>query len=164
MREYMEPLSEILGQELETFNRFLSLLDDQHKQLVGRDLDGLNRTNSELDLLSNKAGDLERNRQALTSKLTAELKMEGDNPTLTQMLAKLDGMTSSRLGSLRTAILDIHKCIEDKAARNRFLIEKSRTLIADSMKILAGHPSPNYEKPNGGRKSAVKSSLVNRSA
>ena len=62
MEKIMVDLTDVLNQELETFNRFLSLLDQQHKQIVSRDLAELSKTNTELDILCNKAHYLEKKR------------------------------------------------------------------------------------------------------
>jgi hypothetical protein len=160
----MKELTEILSQELETFNRFMVLLDKQHQQLINRDVDGLVLTNSELDLLCNKTTELERCRQGVVMEMSQQMKIDSDNPKLSDLLVRLDNISSDRLKALRQAILDIHSRIERKSAQNRFLIDKSRNLIAESMKILTSRPSPIYQKPQSERVSGGEGKLVNRSA
>jgi hypothetical protein len=159
----MKELTEILGQELETFNRFMFLLDEQHRQLVKRDIEGLNMTNSELDMLCNKATDLEKGRQSIVQEISKQMNIESDNIKLNDLLERLEGISSDRLKSLRQAILDIHEKIERKSAQNRFLIDKSRNLIAESIKILSSRPSPVYQNPRPDRVYGGEGKLVNRS-
>lgn len=160
----MEKIAEILNEELETFNKFLSLLDVQHKQIISRDVDELAKTNSELDLLSNKAALLERSRMELVGVLADRPEFKNSKLTLTDILPKLDRLTGNRLKLLRDSIKSTHQRIEEKSARNKKLIEKSRKLISDSMKILAKRPSPVYQKPGPGQPAIREGSLVNRSA
>jgi hypothetical protein len=160
----MNELTEILGKELETFNRFLFLLDEQHKQVVRRDLAGLGNTNSELDLLCNQASELERARQSIVQSISNQMNIESTNLRLSDLLERLDQISSNRLNALRQAILDVHQKIEEKSIRNRFLIDKSRNLIAESMKILANRPSPVYQRPQSDKTKPPLSKLVNWSA
>lgn len=143
----MKKLTDILNQELDSSNRFLILLDDQHRQLVCRDLEGLNKTNAELDLLCNRISDFEKKRQKIVENISERMKLNPDNLTLSDILSRLDGISSKSLQQLREAILDVHRRIEEKRKRNEFLIEKSRYLITKSMKILSSRPSPVYSRP-----------------
>lgn len=164
MANVMDEISSILNQELETFNRFLVLLDDQNRQIAKNDIDALAKTNADLDLLSNQASDLERYRQNLTQELSQQLKLENHNPTLNDLVSRLDGISSERLRTLRQAILEVHKKIAEKSRRNKFLIDKSRFLIAESMKIIGNRPAATYERPRSDKMAGNESCLVNRSA
>ena len=86
----MKKLADILNQELDTFNRFLTLLDAQHKQIVSRDLTDLNKTNSEIDLLSNKTHVLEKRRIEEVRNISRQLKLNQDNLKLGDLLPRLD--------------------------------------------------------------------------
>jgi hypothetical protein len=163
MANLMEELSNILNQELDTFNRFLVLLDDQNRQIAKNDIDALAKTNADLDLLSNQASDLERYRQSLTQELSAQLKFEKHNPTLNDLVNRLDGISSERLQRLRQAILEVHKKIAEKSRRNKFLIDKSRFLIAESIKIIGNRPNATYERPRADKIASSEAGLVNRS-
>ena len=164
MANYVDELTGVLSQELETFNNFLSLLDEQHRQIAKNDIDGLTKTNAELDLLSNQAGDLERRRVAITEKISGQMSLDRSNPTLNELLDRLDGFSPERLKSLRQAILDVHDRIVKKSERNKFLIDKSRYLIAESIKILGNRPTPTYARPRRENMAVADGSLVNRSA
>jgi len=164
MANIMDEIAGILNQELDTFNRFLVFLDDQNRQIAKNDIDALAKTNADLDLLSNQASDLERYRQSLTQELSRQLKLENDNPTLNDLVNRLGGISSERLNTLRLAILEVHKKIAEKSRRNKFLIDKSRFLIAESMKIMSNRPTATYERPRTEKPTGAKSCLVNRSA
>jgi flagellar biosynthesis/type III secretory pathway chaperone len=164
MDKSMEKLTEILNQELEAFNRFLALLDQQHKQIVSRDLEGLNNTNSELDLLCNKTNYLERKRIDAVNDISVMTKYKGDNLKLSDIIPRLDKMSSQNLLMLRESIQIAHQRIAEKSMRNEKLIEKSRKLIAESMKIITSRPSPVYKKPGPGQAAITEGSLISRSA
>jgi len=159
----MKKLADILNQELDTFNRFLTLLDAQHKQIVSRDLTDLNKTNSEIDLLSNKTHILEKMRIEEVRNISRQLKLNQNNLKLGDLLPRLDSITSNRLQQLRQAILTAHKYVEEKSRRNKQLIEKSRKLIFESMKIMSSRPSPVYNKPGPTRENIHEGGLINRS-
>jgi hypothetical protein len=163
MANIMDELANTLNQELDTFNRFLVLLDDQNRQIAKNDIDALAKTNADLDMLSNQAGDLERYRQSLTQELSEQLKFEKNNPTLNDLMNRLDSISSERLQRLRQAILEVHKKIADKSRRNKFLIDKSRFLIAESMKIIGNRPPATYERPRVEKNAISEGNLVNRS-
>jgi flagellar biosynthesis/type III secretory pathway chaperone len=158
----MKELTDILNQELDSSNRFLVLLDNQHRQLVCRDLEGLNKTNAELDLLCNKIGDFEKKRQKIVKNISGQMKLSSDNLTLNDILSRLDGISSNRLQQLRKAILDVHRRIEEKRKRNEYLIEKSRNLVAESVKILSSRPSPVYGRPGPTKFENHEGKIVNR--
>ncbi|MCP4581889.1 MAG: flagellar protein FlgN [candidate division Zixibacteria bacterium] len=160
----MERLTNILNQELETFNKFLALLDQQHKLIVSRNLADLNKTNSELDLLCNKANYLERKRIDAVNDISAMTKHKGDDLKMSDILPSLDKLSSQRLLVLRESIQNAHQRIAEKSMRNGRLIEKSRKLIAESMKIITSRPSPIYQKPGPGRAAITEGNLISRSA
>jgi hypothetical protein len=164
MANVMDEIAGILNQELDAFNRFLVLLDDQNRQIAKNDIEALTKTSADLDLLSNQVSDLERYRQALTQELSRQLKLEKDNPTLNDLVSRLDGISSERLRALRQAILEVHKKIAEKSRRNKFLIDKSRFLIAESMKIMSNRPAATYERPRPEKIESGNGCLVNRSA
>ena len=159
----MKRLIDILNQELEIYNRFLSLLDNQHKTIISRDLKGLNDTDSELDLLGLKVFELEEARIETVKEISEKLELDENDVKLRDLLPRLDKVTSNRLYLLREAILTAHKKIEEKSMRNKLLIEKSRELIAQTMKIISQKPSPVYNKPGPARPEVTESNLVNRS-
>ena len=159
----MEKLTEILNQELEIFDEFLQLLDQQHKQIISRDIEELNKTNTRLDLLSQKANHLEKNRIEIVEEIAGRPEFQKDGLTLSDILPKLDRVSGNRLKLLRDSIKNTHQRIEEKSVRNKKLIENSRKLISDSMKILAKRPSPVYQKPGPAQPAIREGSLVNRS-
>jgi hypothetical protein len=163
MANIMDELANTLNQELDTFNRFLVLLDDQNRQIAKNDINALAKTNADLDMLSNQAGDLERYRQSLTQELSEQLKFEKNNPTLNDLMNRLDSISSERLQRLRQAILEVHKKIAEKSRRNKFLIDKSRFLIAESMKIIGNRTPATYERPRIEKIAVNEGNLVNRS-
>ena len=161
----MEKLVSILDKELEIFNKFLNLLDDQHKQIISRNITDLNKTDNELDILSIKANDLERKRTTIINEhvKNSDLCIEEDI-TLRELLPQLDNVTGNRLILLRESIIDAHKRIEEKSMRNKILIDKSRKLISESMRIINGRPSPIYNKPGPIKTEVYEGSIVNHSA
>ena len=159
----MEKLTEILNQELEVFNRFLGLLDQQHKQIISREIEALSGTNTELDMLSGQARLLEKKRVAEVSKISEKFDLSGNNIQLRDLLPRLDRESSHQLRMLRESILGAHKQAEEKSLRNKKLIERSRQLIAESMKIITARPAPVYQKPGPNQQTTRDTNLVNRS-
>jgi flagellar biosynthesis/type III secretory pathway chaperone len=161
--KFMADLTDILNEEFETFNRFLALLDQQHKQIVSRDLAELSKTNTELDILCNKAHFLEKKRIEAVNGISSKLKFKSDKLKLSDLLPRLDKVSSQKLQLLREAIQSAHARVEEKSRRNHRLIEKSRQLIAESMKIIASRPSPIYQKPGPGQAELREGNIINRS-
>lgn len=159
----MERLISILNQELKTYNRFLNLLDDQHKMIISRDLEGLSETDYELDFQNAKLYDLEKERREIVDDISKRLKLDKNNIKLRDLLPRLDSVSSNRLHLLREAIMGAHGKIEEKRMRNKLLIESSRELISETLKIISRRPSPVYNKPGPGKSEVFESNLVNRS-
>ncbi len=139
-------LAEILSSELEILDKFLSLLDEQHRCLVKSDIETLAKVNSEIEGLSNQADRFEFRRQEIVKEMASRLNIEADRPNLSGIIEKLDSLSQDRLHDLRNSILDVHKRVEQKSRRNRFLIDRSRNLIAESMRLIAGRPAPIYSR------------------
>lgn len=156
----MERLANILNQELEVFNRFLVLLDQQHKQIINKQLEELNNTSMQLDLLTGKIRHLESRRMKAVNKIAGELDLAEKSPKLRDILPHLRSDSSNRLHLLRKAILSAHKQAEEKSLRNKRLCEKSRRLIADSMQAIAKQPSPVFHESCHNRPAMSGSRLV----
>jgi hypothetical protein len=163
MENSMENLTEILNQELEVFNLFLNLLDTQHKQIISGDLEGLGNTNTKLDLLTDQAQLLEQRRLEIVGNLSAELDLTDSQIKLNDLIPHLDRSLGNRLRLLRESILGAHNQVEAKSARNKQLIDKSRNLIAESLRIITTRPSPVYQKPGPVQPAMREGNLVNRS-
>jgi flagellar biosynthesis/type III secretory pathway chaperone len=163
MENMVEQIAEILNQENEVFNQFLNLLDCQHKQIINGDLEELKQTNSRLDMLSERAQVLEQRRTALVDSISDELKLADEKVRLVDLLPHIDKFSSNRLQILRESILGAHKQIQAKNIRNKKLIDKSRQLIAESLKIITARPSPTYQKPGPGQTAVREANLINRS-
>jgi len=160
----MDNLAEILDQELETFNRFLDLLDTQHKQIISNDVEALDKTNTELEVLGMQTTRLEKLRLHEVDKIARDYNFRDKSPKIKDIIPKLDSLNKSRMETLRNSILSTHRLIERKTQRNKRLIDKSRKLINESMNIICQKPVPTYQKNGPEDKSNNEGRLLNRSA
>jgi len=160
----MERLTEILNRELDTFNRFLDLLDIQHKQIISNDVEALDKTNAELELLGHQTSQLENLRSKEVVQIANDYSIRKDDVHIKDILPKLDSLSKSRMEEVRQSLLSTHRMIEKKSQRNKNLIDKSRKLISDSMQIICQRPAPTYKKDAPDEKSFDEGRLLNRSA
>ncbi|MFQ5607704.1 MAG: flagellar protein FlgN [Candidatus Zixiibacteriota bacterium] len=141
MSQALNDLIETLSAEAELFETALELLDRQRDMIVANDTDGLMQvTEAQREkLVESKL--LDKKRRELVDAVAADSHLSGDI-TVSRLLESVSPEVGLRLSGLRDAILDLNEKIEEGKERNRFLINKSRDLIAESLKSINRMSNP----------------------
>ena len=141
MSKAVNELIETLNSEAELFESFLDLLDRQREIVVSNDTDGLvSITEAQREkLVESKL--LDRRRRELVEQVACENAISGD-VNVTRLLKSVSHEDGMRLESVRDTILDLNRQIEDGKERNRFLIDKSRRMISESLKSINRMSNP----------------------
>ena len=132
----------VLNQEAELFASFLDLLDRQREMIVTNNIDGLNRVTADQREKLARSRMLDVRRRNLIAEIARHNEIEGD-VTVTRLLESVTAEQGAQLKTMRETILDLNEKIEQERARNSFLIDKSRKLVSETLKMInrMGAPS-----------------------
>ncbi|MBN4056912.1 flagellar protein FlgN [bacterium AH-315-J21] len=125
----------VLNQEAELFSSFLDLLDRQRDMLVSNNIDGLNQVTVEQREKFAHSHILDLRRRNLVEKIARQNDIDGDI-TVTRLLESVSDEQGAQLNLMRDTILDLNEKIEEGRQRNSFLIEKSRYLVSETLKMI----------------------------
>lgn len=130
----IQTLINVLASEAELFTSFVDLLDQQRDAIVANDMDKLNEITEQQRERLTESRILDSRRRKLVEALKADVEITGDLTVsaLLDMVSEEDGL---RLSQLRETILTLNDVIEDGRSRNMYLIDKSRSLIAETLKL-----------------------------
>lgn len=146
-------LLNVLEEEATLFASFLSALEEQKVKIVEGDVPGLERVTHELQEKLTSSRILERKRRDLSSRLAESAGMRED-VNVTRLLDLVNAADGAALSKMRDTILDLNKRIEESRARNGVLVEKSRQIVRETLKIMSHASAPitngsTYERDAG---------------
>jgi hypothetical protein len=142
MEKDLHELENILNTEQDLFSVYLEMLTEQQKHLIENNLDELNNSIREINLLARKVLTLERERKELIKRISEKLRLDEDDITLSNLLARFTGRNSEELERLRNTILDTHVKATVQKERNKFLIKQSMTVIRQTVNYLNEKNNP----------------------
>ncbi len=128
-------LIQVLNQEAGLFASFLDLLDRQKEMLVTNNIDGLNQVTAEQREKLAFSRILDVRRRNLIQEVARQNDIEGD-VTVSRLLESVSAEQGAQLSMMRDTILDLNEKIEEGRQRNSFLIEKSRVLVSETLKMI----------------------------
>jgi hypothetical protein len=149
MEKDLRELESILNAEQDLFSVYLEELTEQQKHLIENNLDGLNNSIREINLLAQKVLTLERERKDVIKRISGKLRLDKDDITLNNLLARFTGRNSEELERLRNTILDTHVKATVQKERNKFLIKQSMIVIRQTVNYLneKNNPGITHDKP-----------------
>ena len=132
-REIAE-LIKVLANEAELFTSYVDLLDQQKDAIVANDIDMLDCVTERQRESLTASRILDEKRTALVSSLQTQASVTGDL-TITALLQLVSVEDGQRLSQLRDTIVSLNDSIEDGKQRNEYLIDKSRTVISETLRL-----------------------------
>ena len=133
----LEELTQIVGQIKKAYTSFLEYAEQQRKDLVNSDLDGLNQTNRAIDRSLQEAQELEQERLLLMGHLemTASKKFSKAQEVEDHFRTAASKAFLQAVQSLKEILLKVAKSHEI----NQRLIRSSREFVRSNMAILTGY-------------------------
>jgi FlgN protein len=147
-------LIQVLNQEAELFSSFLDLLDRQRDMLVTNDIDGLNAVTAEQREKLAFSRILDVRRRNLIEEVARQNEIEGDL-TVTRLLESVTAEQGAQLNLMRDTILELNDKIEEGRQRNSFLIEKSRHLVSETLRMINRMGNSSQKGAEYGDKGAI---------
>jgi flagellar biosynthesis/type III secretory pathway chaperone len=144
----MLELIEVIGAEVGIFERFLQTLQRQQDALVDNNLDLLNETTAELEVLTSETKKAESRRQKLVAQVTQDLELSPEDINLSQLAALANASQASELSRLQQTLLDLHEQIQESKNRNEFLIKKSMEYLDATISQLSGEEQSSTYQPD----------------
>jgi flagellar biosynthesis/type III secretory pathway chaperone len=144
----MLELIEVIGAEVGIFERFLQTLQRQQDALVDNNLDLLNETTAELEVLTSETKKAESRRQKLVAQVTQDLELSPEDINLSQLAALANASQASELSRLQQTLLDLHEQIQESKNRNEFLIKKSMEYLDATISQLSGEEQGSTYQPD----------------
>jgi flagellar biosynthesis chaperone FliJ len=142
MEKDLRELESILNTEQDLFSVYLEMLTEQQKHLIENNLDELNKSIREINILARKILRLERERKEVIKKISEKLRLDEDDISLGNLLARFTGRNSEELERLRNTILDTHVKATVQKERNKFLIKQSMNVIRQTVNYLNEKNNP----------------------
>lgn len=158
-------LIKLIGEEVLIFETFLQYLNRQQEALVNNNLEALQTVTRDQEQLAVRTTQVEQERRALVAELSAELRRDQHDLTLTELTKLVSEPESNQIHSLQNTLLGLHDQISAIKARNDFLIRKSMEYINTTMAQmgLADEPEKRTYTPDSTRtNTAPKTALVDR--
>ena len=144
----MLELIEVIGAEVGIFERFLQTLQRQQDALVDNNLDLLNETTAELEVLTSETKKAESRRQKLVAQVTQDLELSPEDINLSQLAALANASQASELSRLEQTLRDLHEQIQESKNRNEFLIKKSMEYLDATISQLSGEEQGSTYQPD----------------
>lgn len=142
MEKDLRELESILNTEQDLFSVYLEMLTEQQRHLIENNLDELNKSIREINILARKILRLERERKEVIKKISEKLRLDKDDISLSNLLDRFTGRNSEELERLRNTILDTHVKATVQKERNKFLIKQSMNVIRQTVSYLNEKNNP----------------------
>lgn len=133
-QEDIQALISVLASEAELFATFVDLLDQQRDAIVTNDIERLTRITEEQRERLTESRILDSRRRKLVAALQERVDVTGDL-TVSALLEMVSDTDGRRLSELRETILELNETIEEGRGRNAYLIDKSRAIISETLKM-----------------------------
>ncbi|MCH9030897.1 MAG: flagellar protein FlgN [candidate division Zixibacteria bacterium] len=131
----VDELIETLVKEASIFESYFDLLEEQKGMIVANDIEGLNAVTEKQREKLTESKILDRRRKSLVEELTARNNIKGD-VNVSRLLEMISIQDGSRLESLRKEITEINERIETARDQNKFLLDKSRQIVIDTIRLI----------------------------
>lgn len=162
----VDELVDLLNREASIFAEFLDSLEEQKDALVSADTDKLIATTERQRELLALSRTFDIRRRLLVAKLAEQNELEGDL-NISRLLEVASVDQGGRLSAVRDTIIELESKLADRSERNAFLINKSRELVAETLKVISRVASPpekgvgyTRQGPNSSKGKAPRVSLV----
>ncbi len=134
----MEDFKSILNQEIQLYSAIENSLDEKKDIIIKGDLDRLAQIDNELEKLSERAHDLEKER------LSTMVRMGKEGDTLNEFISSLQsGEDTIMLEHAREQLIKTTESIKQLSKTNRDLLTQSIHFIEQSVNVIASILSPN---------------------
>ncbi len=131
-------LVKLIGAEVEVFEKFLRSLNRQQEALVANDLDLLQESTREMEMLTIETKRAEQTRKQLVESISADLNLDHEDVNLNRLAKLVSEPESNELANLQDTLLDLHQQIMDTKSRNEFLIKKSMEYLDTTLSYITG--------------------------
>jgi hypothetical protein len=165
MNTEIRELSEILGRELEVYQKYLELLTEQQRYLMMNDVQNVKATTDLINNLAQQAADLESGRARVMNRLQRVGAFQTGQETLSRILDKFKGPQFDELEKLKETLLDVHSRIREQSCRNELLIANSMKVIENTMQYIheMNNPQVTYNNPSTAKRETLhRKTLISR--
>ena len=165
MERDLKELTEVLKAEKDVFVKYLEKLNLQQAALIENNLEGIRSSIEEINVLAQKAVNLEIGRRSIVDRMSRKLGVAPDDITISKLLEKFKGPNFEELDRLKNTMLEINEKVKTQKYRNELLIEQSMSVIQQSINYIheASNPKVTYANPMMTRRgSADRGALLTR--
>ncbi len=159
-------LIEVINEEVRTFHRLLTSLQEEQQVIVEDDLEGIEEIVTEQRELAVYAHQVEARRIQLVDELALHLDLQPDNMSLSRLVEVLEGPHSEELANMRGQLLELNGQIRATSENNAFLIRQSLRYTERCLDILTGQQIERrvYGQFGKAKRSAGARSVLNQTA
>lgn len=156
----------VINEEVRTFHRLLTSLQEEQRVIVEDDLEGIEDIVADQQQLAVYAHQIEARRIQLVDELALRLDLEPDNVSLSRLVEVLEGPHSEELANMRGQLLELNRQIRSTSENNAFLIRQSLRYTERCLDILTGQQVERgvYGQFGKARRSVGERSVLNQTA
>ena len=134
----MSQLIEVINSEILCLEGFLTLLSEEQRFLVEKDIDSLGKCIKEQEKSIRDQRELEEARIKLTDSLTAKLKIGKGEVNISKLIELVEESYSTELRELQGTLASLYAKLERQRKKNEFLIKQSMKYVDKSIKVFLG--------------------------
>jgi hypothetical protein len=131
-------LIEVINSEILCLERFLTLLSEEQRFLVEKDIDSLRKSIEEQESTIRDQRELEEARIKLTDSLAGKLKIDKGEVNISKLIELVEESYSTELRELQGTLASLYAKLERQRKKNEFLIKQSMKYVDKSIKVFLG--------------------------
>ncbi|MBC7187801.1 MAG: flagellar protein FlgN [Calditrichaeota bacterium] len=128
----------IIEREVALFQDLLDTLNRQHQAVLQEDPEPVLESTARVQELVEATRRLERDRVHKASEVSAHLRLDTGQPTLSQIIPLVEKQYGERLRELRDLLLSLTKRVQETNLRNKHLLNRALHTVTKSIRLLNG--------------------------
>ena len=138
MNRLVSQLIEVINSEILCLERFLTLLSEEQRFLVEKDIGSLKNCIKDQEKSIRDQRELEEARIKLTDSLAGKLKIDKGEVNISKLIELVEESYSTELRDLQGTLTSLYAKLVRQRKKNEFLIKQSMKYLDKSMKVFLG--------------------------
>jgi hypothetical protein len=128
----------VINSEILCLERFLTLLSEEQRFLVEKDIDSLRKSIEEQESAIRDQRELEEARIKLTDSLAGKLRIDKGEVNISKLIELVEESYSTELRELQGTLACLYAKLERQKKKNEFLIKQSMKYVDKSIRVFSG--------------------------
>jgi hypothetical protein len=138
LNRLVSQLIQVINSEILCLERFLTLLSEEQRFLVEKDIQSLERSIEEQERAIREQRELEDARIKLTDSIAGKLKIDKQKVNISKLIELVEESYSTELRELQGTLASLYAKLERQRKKNEFLIKQSMKYVDKTIKVFSG--------------------------